>query len=115
MTKIYTLVNVLGEWLVETKPPTFTNDSLANPVASFVIHPETGNELVPSTEALSSAMQVHSPEHKGKDVPPHCLWIAVSRKSIRVAVNFNGDKVGKVEMDEELSEAFYITRHGKCF
>ncbi|ORX37991.1 lethal giant larvae like, C-terminal-domain-containing protein [Kockovaella imperatae] len=117
MTKIYTLVNVLGEWMVEAKPPTFTNDSLANPIASFVVDPLTGNEMSATAEALSNAMkaaQSPGPEGKAKDVPPHCLWIAVSRKSIRVAVNFNGDKVGKVELDdEELSEAFYITRHGK--
>ena len=117
MTKIYTLVNVLGEWIVESKPPTFTNDSLANPLASFVIDPTTGNELSPSAESLQASMRAgaeHSPGHKSKDAPPHCLWIAVSRKSIRVAVNFNGEKVGKVELeDEELSEAFYITRHGK--
>jgi len=114
MTKIYTLVNVLGEWMVEPKPPTFTNESLSNPLASFVIDPLTGTELTPSAEALQAAMKMQgSPETKEKNQPPHCIWFAASRKSIRAAVNFNGEKVSKVEFDEEdLAEVFYITRHG---
>lgn len=114
MTKIYTLVNVLGEWMVESKPPTFTNESLAGPLGTFVLDPKTGNELLPTAEALSAAMaHPSSPENK-KDVPAHCIWIAASKKSIRAAVNFNGERVAKVELgDEELAEAFYITRHGR--
>ena len=116
MTKIYTLVNVLGEWMVEPKPPTFTNDSLSSPLASFVIDPSSGVELTPTAESLQVSLNQSSPDsHSKKDTTPHCLWIAVSKKSIRVAVNFNGDRVSKVEMeDEELSEAFYLTRHGTC-
>lgn len=113
MTKIYTLANVLGEWVVEQKPPTFTNESLANPLASFVLDPLTGAELSPTAEALQAAMRVNPDEGK-KDPSPHCLWIAVSRKSIRIAINFNGDRVAKVELDEEeLAETFYVTRHGE--
>lgn len=116
LTKIYTLANVLGEWIVEPKPPTFTNDSLAGPLASFVLEPLTGTELTPSAESLQAAMKSpSSPEGKSsKDLTPHCLWIAASRKSVRCAVNFNGERVAKFELDEdELSEVFYITRHGR--
>jgi syntaxin-binding protein 5 len=116
MTKIYTLVNVLGEWMVEPKPPTFTNESLANPLASFVIDPFSGNELFASSESLQAAMKLQgSPETKEKNQPPHCIWYAASRKSIRAAVNFNGERVAKVEFEDEvLSEVFYVTRHGMC-
>lgn len=111
MTKIYTLANVLGEWLVETKPPTFTNESLANPIASFVIDPLTGNELSPTAESLQASMRPGMGDEKAKDA--HCLWIAASRKSIRCAVNFNGERVAKVELEvDELSDVFYVTRHG---
>ncbi|WRT69409.1 uncharacterized protein IL334_006395 [Kwoniella shivajii] len=116
MTKIYVLINVLGEWVVENKPPTFTNESLAGPIASFVLDPITGNELLPSSESLQAAMRDQQvPEHgKGKEVPVHCLWIAASKKSIRCAINFNGERIAKVELDdEELSDVFYITRHGQ--
>jgi syntaxin-binding protein 5 len=113
MTKIYTLINVLGEWMVEAKPPTFTNESLAGPLGTFVLDPVSGNELHATAEALSSAMAHHATPENKKDVPPHCVWIAASKKSIRAAVNFNGERVAKVEFeDEELGEAFYITRHG---
>ncbi|OCF31242.1 hypothetical protein I316_07027 [Kwoniella heveanensis BCC8398] len=116
MTKIYVLINSLGEWIVETKPPTFTNESLAGPIASFVLDPLTGNELLPTSEALQAAMRdQQNPDHgKSKDIPVHCLWIAASRKSIRCAVNFNGERVAKVELEEEeLSDVFYVTRHGQ--
>ncbi len=116
MTKIYSLVNVLGEWLVDPKPPTFTNESLSSPIASFVLDPMTGNQLFPTAESLQAIMRPapqSSPE-KGKDAAPHCLWIAAAKKSIRCAVNFNGERVAKVELEEEeLSEVFYITRHGQ--
>lgn len=113
LTKIYTLANALGEWIVEPKPPTFTNESLANPLASFVLDPLTGAELSPTAEALAAAMREPKKEESKKDVPPHCLWLAVSKKSMRMAVNFNGDRVAKVEFEaEELAEAFYLTRHG---
>ncbi|KAL7424902.1 Lethal(2) giant larvae sro7 [Cryptotrichosporon argae] len=117
MTKIYTLVNVLGEWLVEPKPPTFTNDSLAGPLATFVLDAVNGNELAPSAESLSAAMAMQNAHDakttKDKDAPPHCLWIAASKRSIRCAVNFNGERVAKVELEnEELSDVKYITRHG---
>jgi hypothetical protein len=114
MTKIYTLVNVLGEWMVETKPPTFTNESLAGPIASYVLDAMTGNELLPTAESLTAAIQSqHTPEAK-KDQPPHCVWIAASKKSIRAAVNFNGERIAKVELDQdELSECFYVTRFGE--
>ena len=114
MTKIFSLANVLGEWIVEPKPPTFTNESLAGPLATFVLDPKTGNELLPSADSLSAAMRVPQTEGKAKDVAPHCLWIAASRKSMRCAVNFSGEKVAKVELEEdELAEVFYVTRHGQ--
>lgn len=106
--------------MVEAKPPTFTNESLSSPLGTFVLDPSTGNELHPTAEALTSAMaHIASDSGSGggkKDVPPHCLWIAASKKSIRAAINFNGERVAKVEFeDEELGEAFYITRHGELF
>ncbi|WVR08305.1 hypothetical protein IAU60_005358 [Kwoniella sp. DSM 27419] len=116
MTKIYNLINALGEWLVEAKPPTFTNESLAGPLASFVLDPMTGNELLPVAESLQAAMRDQQvPDHgKGKDVPVHCLWIAASKRSIRCAVNFNGERVAKVELEsDELSDVCYVTRHGQ--
>jgi hypothetical protein len=112
MTKIYSLTNVLGEWVVEPKPPTFTNESLAGPLASFVLDPLSGNQLLPSAESLQAVMRPPMGETK-KDAPPHCIWIAASKKSIRAAVNFNGERVAKVEFEEEeLSSVFYVTRHG---
>lgn len=114
MTKIYALVNVLGEWVVEAKPPTFTNDSLSGPIASFVLDPMSGNELVTSATALQAALQESTDHGKGKEVPIHCLWVAASKKSIRCAINFSGERIAKVELeDEELSNVFYITRHGE--
>lgn len=90
----------------------FTNESLANPIASFVLDPMTGAELLPTSEALQAAMRA-SPDENKKETSPHCLWVAVSKKSIRMAINFNGERVAKVELEEEeLAEAFYITRHG---
>ena len=112
MTKIYTLANVLGEWLVETKPPTFTNESLSHPLASFILDPMTGNELLPTAESLQASMRPTADDHKAKEA--HCLWIAASRKSIRCAVNINGERISKVELEaDELSNVFYVTRHGK--
>ena len=116
MTKIYTLVNVLGEWMVEAKPPTFTNDSLSGPLASWVIDPLTGNELVATAESLQASMQAQSGTPDKKDVAPHCIWIAACRKSIRAAVNLSGERVAKVELEQdELSDAFYVTRHGRFY
>lgn len=114
-TKIYCLNNVLGEWLVDPKPPTFTNDSLASPLASYLLDPVTGNELRASPEALNDVISASDvPEGKWtKEAPPHCLWIAACKRAIRVAVNFNGERVAKVEFEEDLSNVHYITRHGK--
>ncbi|EIW71752.1 hypothetical protein TREMEDRAFT_27343 [Tremella mesenterica DSM 1558] len=113
MTKIYTLVNVLGEWMIEAKPPTFTNESLAGPLASFIVDPATGNEMTASAQSLSQSLQTGAMD-KDKNAPPHCLWIAASKKSIRCAVNYSGERVAKVELEEEeLSSVFYITRHGQ--
>lgn len=115
MTKIYTLVNSLGEWMVEAKPPTFTNESLSGPLASFVVDPHTGNELYTNAEALASAMQYPAVDPgKAKEVPPHCIWIACSQRSIRAAINFSGERIAKVELEQdELAEAYYVTRHGQ--
>lgn len=114
MTKIYALVNVLGEWVVEAKPPTFTNDSLFGPIASFVLDPMTGNELATSATALQAAMQEPTDQGKGKEVSVHCLWVAASKKSIRCAINFSGERIAKVELEDEgLSNVFYVTRHGE--
>lgn len=106
--------------MVETKPPppVFANESLAGPLSSFVLEPATGNELGANAEALQKALaQGHQePEkpHKDAHTPPHCVWIAASRKSIRAAVNVNGERFAKVELqEEEFAEVFYITRHGE--
>ena len=114
VTKIYSLANVLGEWIVEAKPATFTNESLSSPLASFVLDPKTGVELAPTAESLQAALREHHvPDVKGKDSPPHCIWIAANQKSVRCVVNYNGEKVAKIELEEdELSDIFYVTRHG---
>lgn len=115
-TKIYSLSNVLGEWVVDAKPPTFQNESLAAPLATFLLDPVEGHELGTSPEALADVLEHrNAPEGKWKaEAPPHCLWVAASKKAIRVAVNFNGERVAKVEFEEEeLSDVHYITRHGK--
>lgn len=111
------MVNSLGEWMVESKPPppTFANESLAGPIASYVLDASTGNELSATPEALQQAIDSRHVDGGGKkDAPPHCLWIAASRKSIRAAVNVNGERFAKVELgeDEAFQEVFYITRHG---
>ena len=115
MTKIYTLTNVLGEWMIEAKPPTFTNESLAEPLASFVLDPLTGNELMPTADSLHAVMRIKdSPEGKSKDTAPHCIWVAASRKSVRCAINYQGERIAKIDLEEdELSDIFYITRHGE--
>lgn len=103
--------------MVEAKPPTFTNESLSYPLGTFVVDPTSGNELTATADSLSAAMSKvnGSPEQSKKDTSAHCIWFAVSKKSIRAAVNFNGERVAKVELEEdELLDAFYVTRHGKC-
>lgn len=102
--------------MVESKPPTFSNESLANPLATFVLDVTSGNELFASPEALASLLE-NEPTSDGKwskEAPPHCLWIAASKKAIRCSVNFNGERVNKVEFDQdELSDVHYVTRHGE--
>lgn len=116
-TKIYSLTNdpLFSEWTVDPKPPTFSNESLAFPLATFVLDPATGNELRASPEALADVLDFgKAPEGKWKsEAAPHALWIAASKKAIRVAVNFNGERIAKAEFEEELSDVHYITRHGE--
>ncbi|BEI88387.1 uncharacterized protein CcaverHIS019_0111050 [Cutaneotrichosporon cavernicola] len=113
-TKVYCLNNVLGEWLVDPKPPTFQNDSLASPIATYLLDPISGNELLASPEALADVANDPVPEGKWtKDAPPHCVWITACKRTIRVAVNFNGERVAKIELEEDLASVHYITRHGK--
>jgi len=107
---------VLGEWIVEQRPPTFANESLANPLATFVLDPATGNELFASPASLAEVIDgPQGPDGKWtKEAPPHCLWIAASKHAIRCSVNYNGERVAKVEFEtEELSDVHYITRHGE--
>lgn len=105
---------MLGEWIVDPKPPTFQNDSLACPLATYILDPATGNELRASPEALSDVISTDAPEGKWtKEAPPHALWIAACKRTIRVAVNYNGERVAKIELDEDLADVHYITRHGK--
>lgn len=114
-TKIYGLQNIIGEWTVEQKPPTFANESLANPLSTYVLDPETGNERLAAPQALADMVDQGPSNAKwSKEAPPHSLWIAASKHAIRCSVNFNGDRVAKVEFEqEELSDVHYITRHGK--
>jgi hypothetical protein len=89
---------------------------LANPLASYVIDPSTGDELFPSPGALANVIDgPQGPDGKwNKEAPPHCLWIAASKHAIRCSVNYNGERVAKVEFEqEELSDVHYITRHGE--
>ena len=111
------MVNSLGEWMVETKPspPTFANESLAGPISSYVLDATSGNELSATPEALQQSIDARNGQDSKKDAPPHCIWIAASRKSIRAAVNVNGERFAKVELGEEdvFQEVFYVTRHGE--
>jgi hypothetical protein len=41
---------------------------------------------------------------------PHCVWLACGRRSIRTQVNVTGERIGKVEMDEDIKHAFLVKR-----
>lgn len=109
-TKIYSLNNVLGEWVVETKPVTYSHDSLANPIKNYILDYDTGAELVASGEAFA---QVTPAGNK----PAGSLWLAISKRAIRAQVNFNGEKTGKVDLvdTDEVHCAVVFTKNGKTF
>lgn len=43
-------------------------------------------------------------------VKPHCVWLACGRRSIRTQLNVSGERIGKVEMDEDIKHAFLVKR-----
>ena len=47
----------LAGWEVAKKPITFTHESLVNPLASFVIDADNGEELKPNADRLQGTSQ----------------------------------------------------------
>jgi hypothetical protein len=41
----------------------------------------------------------------------HSVWIAASRRALRSQMNINGDRLGKIEFDEDLRAVYLVTRH----
>jgi hypothetical protein len=52
LSKIYTFHSGLAGWEHSKKQITFNHDSLQNPLSSFIIDWETGDQLVPNAERL---------------------------------------------------------------
>ena len=62
LNKIYSFVHGLAGWEVAKKPITFTHESLVNPLASFVIDAENGEELKPNAPRLQGQSPFPPPE-----------------------------------------------------
>lgn len=105
-SRVYPLVNQKG-WTV-SKPATFT--SLEAPVASFVLDPETGEELTASPAAFAASMQAehHRMSLKSKT---HCIYLAVSRTTARASANVTGDRLAKASLTN-CTAAAYLSRNG---
>ncbi|KAJ9102613.1 hypothetical protein QFC19_004722 [Naganishia cerealis] len=106
-TKIYSLNSVLGEWVVETKPATHNHDSLSNPIKNYILDYETGAELVASADAFQRVTPTGT---KASGT----LWLAISKRAIRAQVNFNGEKIGKVDLvdTDEVHSAVVFIKNG---
>jgi syntaxin-binding protein 5 len=52
LSKIYSFVHGLAGWEVAKKPITFTHEALVNPLSSFVIDAQSGEELRPNASRL---------------------------------------------------------------
>lgn len=61
LNKIYSFVHGLAGWEVAKKPITFTHESLVNPLASFVVDAENGEELTPNATRLQGQFLVLIP------------------------------------------------------
>jgi syntaxin-binding protein 5 len=115
LTKIYTLNSVLGEWVVDSKATTFTHDSLVNPVATFMLSYATGEAVNATAEALRQSMSLQdsldqSP-NKAEGKIPFAVWIVVAKRAIRAQLDFNGERIAKVDVQEgEIIESAHIVR-----
>ena len=115
LTKIYTLNSVLGEWVVDSKAATFTHDSLANPVATFMLSYATGESVNATAEALRQSMSLQNSIEQGSSKAegkiPFAIWIVVAKRAIRAQLDFNGERIAKVDVvDGETIESAYIIR-----
>lgn len=43
----------------------------------------------------------------------HCVWIAAGRRGLRAQINVSGERIAKVELEEDLRNIFLVTRHGR--
>lgn len=119
MTKIYTLNSVLGEWVVDSKATTFTHDSLANPVATFMLSYATGDAVSATAEGLRQSMSLQNSIEQGSTKAegkiPFAIWIVVAKRAIRAQLDFNGERLAKVDVadGETLESAHIVTKNGK--
>lgn len=70
-----------------------------------------------ASDALQRSHAGHgsSKESKGSSGPPHSVWIAVSKRSIRAQLQITGERIGKVDLDEDIHVVFLVCRHGGHF
>jgi len=119
LTKIFTLHSVLGEWVVESKATTFNHESLANPVASFMLSYATGDAVSATAEALRQSMSLQNSieqtgsKHEAKI--PFAVWIVVAKRAIRVQLDFSGERIAKVDVleGESISSAYVVRKNGQ--
>jgi syntaxin-binding protein 5 len=132
--------DLAGWQLDRKKTHTFSHDSLVYPLASYILDVSTGDELELDPSRLQSSSltsfftftacwhalsmrlaAVMNPAEAQKEasrlqIPgttsakPHCVWLACGRRSIRTQVNVTGERIGKVEMDEDIKHAFLVKR-----
>jgi hypothetical protein len=122
LTKIFTLSQVLGEWVVEPKAVTFSHDSLANPLSSFVVDYQTGTDVTASPDGLIGVMR-SAAEGRSKGSPAdraaeanHCIWIACAAKSVRAQLDFSGERIAKLEMvEDEFKDIQIVDKYGESF
>ncbi len=103
----------LGEWVVEPKAFTYSHDSLAHPLASFVLDAETGQDLPASSDGLLKLMRPSDGRTSVVDkqiLAGRSAWIACAAKSIRVQLDFNGERIAKVDAGEEEFKACHVVQ-----
>ena len=106
--------------MVEPKVITFSHDSLSQPLSNFVVDYQTGANLEASPDALVGVMSALA-EGRSKGSPVaktaeanQCLWIACAARSVRAQLNFNGERVAKLEVSEdEFRDVQIIEKYGE--
>lgn len=110
---------MLGEWVVDSKATTFTHDSLANPVATFMLSYATGDAVSATAEGLRQSMSLQNSIEQGSTKAegkiPFAIWIVVAKRAIRAQLDFNGERLAKVDVadGETLESAHIVTKNGK--